>query len=256
MLVGTLAASACSVDQKKTNYPTSETIPARGQVLTEAEIANLRNYDALMAATSKIEPTATSTLVPSPTQIPQTQELKPQRMEMMSAAQMTAEQSQLIEKYKAELPSILIKLNADPQQVEDLTMYYPIYRAGQDRYGVPWELLWITHQQESTVSRDPNAYTSDCVNCGAIGRAGKYHTDDDVKNANDGLEYLQLLPVRHPADGTYLGDAAEIIWATLFLKEKAGPEKDYKAALYAYCAPVYAQGRYQEFLAMESLLSN
>lgn len=218
----------------------------QGQVLTDAEIANLRNYEALLAITSKVESTATSNSVPSPT--PPTAEPS-QKMEMMSVAQMTAEQSQLIEKYKAELPDILTKINADLQQVEDLTMYYPVYRAGQDRYGVPWELTWIIHQEESSVSRNKAAFESS-IHYGAMQRAVQFHSIEDRDRANVGLEFLAALPVRH------FDDAAEIILADAEIAEWAGPPKDYQKALFRYSAAGPAAERFQRFEQLEAVLGN
>lgn len=220
-----------------------------GQMLTEEEITQIRNYDNYLAKSAKVELTATIT----PTATPEATvvvELKvPQVVEKLPLPQMTAEGAQLIERYKTELPEILTKINADPGQIEDLTIYYPIYRAGQDRFGVPWELTWIIHQAESTVSRNPAAY--DCkIHCGPMQRAVAFHPQEDVDRANVGMEYLGTLPVRHSID------AAEIVWASAAIAEWAGEQRDFQRAFLKYSVRGPAEERFQRFLRLEELLKN
>lgn len=241
LLAGTaITAAACSVDQKNSTLEPTKAAVAHGQVLTEEEITQIRNYDSFMAAISKVEPT--STVASTPTAEPKTY-----KVEMLAQAQMTAEGAQLVEKYKGELPNILIKINADVQQTEDLTMYYPIYRAAQDKYGVPWELLWIIHGEESNVSQNPAAYVGN-VHYGAMQRAVQFHSIDDRDRANNGLEYLGALPARH------CDDAAEIVLAAAEIAEWAGEQKDYRAALLKYSARGPAEERFQKFRQLEALL--
>lgn len=244
-----LTAAGCSVDRK---HPTqgsevrAQRLEVGGQVLTESEIVQMRNYEGFIAAAAKIEPTATpiatvtseATVVPGP---------KPQIVEKLSVVQMTAEGAQLVDKYKAELPNILTKIGADGQQTEDLTMYYPIYRAAQDRFGVPWDLIWIIHQEESNVSRNESAY--DCnIHCGPMQRSVAYHPQEDVDRANVGMEYLQILPVRHSID------ASEIVWAAAAIDEWAGKDRDFQKALLKYSARGPAQERFLRFRELEFLL--
>lgn len=220
-----------------------QSLEVSGQMLTAEEIAQIRNYDNFMAASAKVEPTPT--FVPMPTVEPKPQ--VPQVVEKLPLPQMTAEGAQLIEKYREELPEILLKLNADPQQIEDLTIYYPIYRAAQDRYGVPWELTWIVHQAESTVSRNPAAFTSN-IHYGAMQRAVAFHTIEDRDRANRGLEFLGALPVRH------FDDAPELILGVAEISEWAGEQMDFQRALLKYSARGQAIERYQKFLQLEALL--
>ena len=237
-----LTAAACSVKQKSQ----SQSLEVRGQVLTAKEIAQMRDYDGYIAAAAKIEPTATP-IVTVIAEATETGEQTPQIVEKLPVAQMTTEGAQLIDKYKAELPNILVKINADSQQTEDLEMYYPIYRAGQDRYGAPWELIWIVHQAESTASRNPAAFESN-IHYGAMQRAVAFHPQEDIDRANVGLEYLQALPVRH------FDDAAEIIWAAAAIDEWAGEDRDFQGALLKYSARGPAEDRYQRFEQLEAIL--
>lgn len=235
-----LSAAACGVEQKNSNSEPTKAATSHGQILTEQEVSQMRNYENLMAFSSKVEPTPT--LVPLPTTEP-----KYQQVEKIAVAQMTEAGEALIEKYKEELPGILAKINADKEQTEDLKLYYPIYRAGQDKYGVPWELTWIIHQEESNVSRNPAAFESN-IHYGAMQRAVEYHTLEDRGRANEGLEYLGNLPVRHS------DDAMEIILATAEVAEWAGPDRNFERALYKYSASGPAADRFQKFEELENLL--
>ncbi len=250
--IGILAAAgavlyvgAQQVDGASRDGETNQNRAAQGQVLTEAEIANLRSYEALMASTSKVEPTATP--VAGPTQMPMSE---PQKMEVMSVPKITAEQSQQIEKYKAELPDILKKLNADPKQIEDLTMYYPFYRAGQDKTGVPWYLTWIVHEDESTASRNPNAFIPGAAHYGAMQRSVQFHPDSDVERASKDYGYLTDLPQRH-AD-----DWREIIWGATALREYIDGAGSVLGGLGRYSAAGPAQERYREYENYQAILGN
>ncbi len=248
-----LTAAAFSVEQRSQNQgqsqSQSQSLEVRGLVLTDSEIAQMRDYDGYIAAAAKIEPTEIVTVLSTPVTIaiPEKTYQKPQIVEKLPVVQMIAEGAQLIDKYKSELPDILIIINADGQQTEDLQIYYPIYRAAQDRFGVPWELIWIIHEAESNISRNGSAYECN-IHCGPMQRSVAYHPQEDVNRANVGLEYLQNLPVRH------FDDAAEIVWAAAAIDEWAGLERDYQKALLKYSARGPAQERFQRFLESESLL--
>lgn len=230
----------------KNHAPDSnQNVVFQGQVLTQSEIDQLYTVENFMAKSAQIKPAASLEVSPV-----STSEQKPQKMEIMSVSQMTTEQTQLIEKYKEELPNILLKINADEAQAEDLQIYYPIYRAAQDRYGVPWDLIWIIHEEESTASRNENAFKPGTGHIGAMQRAIQFHPQEDVDRANMGLKYLQSLPVRHSSD------ASEIIWAASAVNEWAGEQRDYHRALLKYSAREFAEERYQKFLVYQAELGN
>lgn len=243
VLYGTVAY----MEQRNQNPESAQTTAERGLVLTPAEVAGLRNYESLMAKSAKIEPTATLTAIATPVAIP-APELKSQNMEMMSAAPMTAEQAQLIEKYKDELPNILAKLNADGQQTEDLTIYYPIYREAQDKTGVPWYLTWIVHEEESTASRNASAFILGATHYGAMGRAIQFHPDSDVERASADYGSLANLLQRHPDDWR------EIIWGATALGEYIDGAGSVPGGLARYSAAGPAAERFQKFLGLETLL--
>lgn len=224
----------------------SQDTAVRGQVLTEKEITQLRNYESLMAKSSKVEPTPT--FVPIPSVEPKLQVLH--IVEKLPLPQMTAEGAQLIEKYKTELPDILVKINADLRQTEDLKMYYPIYRAAQDKTGVPWYLTWIVHEDESTASRNPNAFIPGAAHYGAMQRSVQFHPDSDVERASKDYGFLTDLAQRHPDDWR------EIIWGATALREYIDGAGSVSGGLRRYSAAGPAQERYREYENYQSILGN
>lgn len=237
ILAGTaLSAGACSVEQKNPNLTQEPTVVTKNIVLTQAEIQELMNYEKWITESAVVRPAdEIKAAFVEPTQ---NEQIKPE---------MTVMGAQLLEKYNVELPEILLRLGLDSIKTEDLEMYYPIYRTAQDKYGVPWELMWIIHEAESTASRNEAAFENN-IHYGAMQRALEFHPQEDIDRANVGMEYLQTLPVRH------FDDAAEIVWAAAAVAEWAGEEKDYARALYKYSASGPAADRLQKFKELELLL--
>jgi hypothetical protein len=215
-----------------------------GQILTEEEIAQINNYDNFMAISAKVEPTPA--FVPIPTAEPKQQ--VSQIVEKLPLPQMTAEGAQLIDKYKAELPTILEKIKADPQQTEDLTIYYPIYRAAQDKTGVSWYLIWIIHEDESTVSRNANAFILGAAHYGAMQRAVQFHPDSDIERASADYAFLGGLPQRH------FDDWREIVWGATAIDEYIEGSGSILGGLKRYSASGPAVERFRRFIELEALL--
>ncbi len=231
------------------SYPKEPTKPetATAQVLTEAEVAELRNYEKLMAESSIALPTQTPTAASAIFKI-QSQELA---TSARSAPEMTAAQKAQIGKYMAELPTVIEKIRPTPAEIEDLEIYYPIYRAGQDRFGTPWYLTWIVHEAESTASRNPNAFDENCIQCGAMQIDSRYHPKEDIDRANVGLEYLMAIPTRYAK-----WDTTDIIWGASALKEYVDQTGSVLGGLKRYSAAGPAQNRYQKYLLLQSELGN
>lgn len=228
------------------NHPTILT----GQTLTEDEIAQIRNYDKWIAQSSEIKSTPTST---PPTAVPE-KDFKIQSVEISQiqpVEEITPDQSALIKKYRSELPGIINKITPNPQEIEDLQIYYPIYRAAQDRFGTPWYLTWIVHEAESTASRNPNAFKENCLQCGAMQRNIRYHPQEDVDRANIGLEYLQKIPTRSKK-----WDTTDIVWAASALRQWQDTTGSVLGSLGKYSAADSAQIRYQKFILIKSGLGN
>ncbi len=220
-----------------------------GQVLTETEIAQLRNYESLMAISSKIEPSSTPTQATTPNPTPKEAAVFKMETSQMPIPEMTSDQKTLIEKYRSELPEIIAKINPTPQQIKDLEIYYPIYRVGQDRFKTPWYLTWIVHEEESTASRNPNAFLENCLQCGAMQRDIRYHPQADVDRANTGLEYFRLLPTREKK-----WDTTDLIWGASAIREYIDQAGSVLGGLKKYSAVGPAQDRYQKYLLYQSEL--
>jgi hypothetical protein len=83
--------------------------------------------------------------------------------------------------------------------IEDVTVYYPVYKAVADKYGLKWYLLWIVHEQESSASRNPKAFDgSSAPHLGAMQINDKNYPNLDLKNAAEGLEDLEKFQTIHP----------------------------------------------------------
>jgi len=92
--------------------------------------------------------------------------------------------------------------------IEDVEIYYPIYKAVGDKYSLKWYLLWIVHEEESTASADPKAFERTTGPVGAMQINLSYY---NVDHAGDGLEYLAVLPQRHPNDWKDITGGASIL---------------------------------------------
>lgn len=161
---------------------------------------------------------------------------------------------EILDGYAQESPQIIFKLEANPElfdvqtDVEDLKIYYPIYRAAQDKFKVPWYLLWIMHQAESTVSKDPNAFVVGSYGqYGAMQRVTRFHFKEDVDFASRGLEFLADFNQRHPDDWQ------EISWAAMKISQDRQSTGSILGALKRYSAAGSAEERYQRFLTLEAV---
>lgn len=114
------------------------------------------------------------------------------------------------------------------QQLEDYSMYSPMYEAVYEKYGIPPDVMWSVHYFETTVSRDRNPGRGKFI--GAMQRA-QVHSDEEVFDAIKGYEFLKLLPQRYDngigiqeRDGKInyeSSDYAEILWAGKFIYNHA-----------------------------------
>jgi len=155
-----------------------------------------------------------------------------------------------LEKYGSELPRILEIAGANPESFPDLEAlqtYYPIYRASGERFGVPWELLYIMHGEESTYSTDPAAFEIISDQYGAMQRNIDFHPQSSVDKYYLGMEYLSNIPVRH------FDDSKEINYASAVLDEYRDETGDLYSALFKYSAAGPAQNRWRKYLNLSSL---
>lgn len=159
-----------------------------------------------------------------------------------------------LKKYETELPQILVIVEANPeifdpaQDSADLSMYFPIYRAAQDKFGVSWYLLWIIHQQESTASRNPAAFVIEGNDqYGCMARNVFYHPQESVDAAFSGLEYLDNLPQRHKDDGR------EIVYAAEEVREYSDAAGSLLGGLKRYSASGPAISRYARYQTLSNI---
>ncbi|MDO8487434.1 MAG: hypothetical protein Q7S45_04020 [Candidatus Curtissbacteria bacterium] len=105
---------------------------------------------------------------------------------------------------QADLPAFFSPISyaakrGQAQLMEDLKVYYPIYKAVGDKFGHDWFLIWIIHEVESLASQHPDVVNGTSYHIGAGQRAPGW-SESVVDEASSGLEYLALLPQRLPND--------------------------------------------------------
>lgn len=138
------------------------------------------------------------------------------------------------------------------QRIDDLNRYFPIYRAADLKYQVPWLLLWIMHADETAVSRDLNPNQGQHRGAMQIDVSYKY-----LDEATLGWEFLADLPNQRYAD-----DWKEILKAGLYIRNEA--ETRYKPEMedgesvlevvrYNYSASKYGKLRANQYLKMKAL---
>lgn len=142
-----------------------------------------------------------------------------------------------------------------PDQNQDLKIYTPFYLAGEIKFEVPWLLLWIIHEEETTTSRDKNPDRSGYF--GAMQRDNSFWPDRDAEKAIADMPFLKTLPQRYPSD------AREILWASSFIRAHANriqakypqqsDEECVLNSLFNYCAESHAKSRINKFNKRKSL---
>lgn len=148
------------------------------------------------------------------------------------------------------LDEVLQVLRSHPEQfsdqdVQDISMYYPIYQAASEKYGLDWYLLWIIHKEESTVSFSVRAFEPGHEHYGAMQRTLSLYSKDDVHLAAQGLESLATLPQRHSDDWEEIVWAASKIRADQKYAKSLGIKNILLASLQSYSALGPANYRYE-----------
>ncbi len=117
----------------------------------------------------------------------------------------------------SEMNRVILQMQKRPdlfsqQDVEDVEMYYPIYKIVADKYGIDWEDLWIIQLGESTVSRNPKA--RDGSTYPLVGPTQINLEDYDmvfILGSAEGLKFLAYFPQRYPDDYIYIAAAGRIL---------------------------------------------
>lgn len=155
-----------------------------------------------------------------------------------------------------------IKNLTQEQQLDDFEIYFPIYKAAQIKYQVPWFLLWIIHTHETVASRDPNPGASDYV--GAMQRHALSWPDQEIYEAAQGWEFLDKLPQRYHQPrsiriNSFSVDYQEILWAASFLDRMAQlryPKLDHEDGIlavvkYNYSAESHGIARVRKYYQLK-----
>ena len=160
--------------------------------------------------------------------------------------------NRLLEKSQLEQFKVMETVENNPQvfseqDAVDVEMYYPIYKAAGVKFNVDWYLLWIMHQEESTVSRDPNAFNGSDGYVGAMQRDPYFYPEEIVDGASEGLEHLTKLPQRHATDWREIAFAGWKINRDRQNAQNRGANEPLLSALFAYSAQGPALSRWDKF---------
>lgn len=142
-----------------------------------------------------------------------------------------------------------------------LRIYYPVYRVAQDRFRIPWYLLWIIHERESTMSTNINAFNMSTGYKNGMQRDPSTYTDEEaISLAKEyDYEYLKFLPLNHPSDYLEIPYAAKILHDHAIRIIGNGKTDDWDEAvslsLYNYCSNACANSRIHAQETIGSLLS-
>lgn len=151
------------------------------------------------------------------------------------------------------------------QQVDDFERYFPIYYAVQLEYGVPWEMMWVAHVQETTASREEIDPWREVLY--AMQRHTGFYTEEDVAAALGEYDFLTLWEGQRytpELEDVPTTDAEEIIWAGSKMNADAERRMGYmdidwiravELAQYSYCADFCAHHRIEQFRKVRQLMA-
>lgn len=176
---------------------------------------------------------------------------------------------EILQNYPGNIMAGIKNLNTE-DNLADLQMYYPLYRAAQIKYQIPALLLWIIHAHETTVSRDPNPEQSG--HHGAMQLSSEHYNKELIIHAPDDWEFLDNLPQRYSTKlGWQTNDWEEILRAACLIRWMAGwgttedengilildPKKDEQLILevaeYRYSNSEYGFKRVSKYLELKQL---
>lgn len=159
-------------------------------------------------------------------------------------------QEQLETGTSQELKAVIDKVSSRPdlfdqRHISDVTIYYPIYKAVADKFGIKWYLLWIVHEAESTVSTNPDAFNGKSGYIGGFSRHPDWK-ESVVEQATAGLEHLASLPQRDPTDWK---EAAFAAWHLTTITK----DNTVLGSLRSYSAQGPASYRYRLYLQYQEV---
>ncbi len=144
------------------------------------------------------------------------------------------------------------------QQIDDFERYFPLYYAAELEYQIPWEMMWIAHEQETVASR--HGFPTEGFQMG-MQRNEEYYSLKDVLEASRKYDFLQLWQGQRYTSNLgpgYTYDYQEILWAASKMRDNAETilelnpgmswEEAVMSAQYSYCAPFCAAERNAQYL--------
>ena len=146
------------------------------------------------------------------------------------------------------------------QLLKDVKIYYPIIEPIAQYYGIPWEVLMVTIEQESHASRSKKAFSKENYPIYGIAQINiDTWTPEYIKKASEPFSDLAGMPQRHQDDWEMIAAAAKMISDNYVLYRDRGLS-DYESMLNSlsiYTGDEYlAKGRLQEILKMEKMSSS
>lgn len=187
-------------------------------------------------------------------------ELSPLELYLQTIEQEQAQLRKVVEEYNLISP---LKDLIQAEQLEDFEIYYPIYKAGEQKYNIPWFLLWIIHEHETVASRDVAPERSGYR--GSMQLAPMHMNNPYIYNAPQEYEFLDEINSQRylRRNGWLTNDWEEILRGAAYTRLFADSKKlaDDEAAILSvvrnnYSAVVYGRQREAQYLKIKPLLTN
>lgn len=142
--------------------------------------------------------------------------------------------------------------------INDLKMYYPIYKVVADKFDIDWYLLFIVHENETGASAGEKGFAPESYYIGAMQRDPNIWDKDYVNKAAKGLEDLAKLPQRHKDDWREIAAAASMLSDNFYEYKSRGDSKNdaVKKALLRYSAEEPARTRFELYKQYSQVFEN
>jgi len=166
------------------------------------------------------------------------------------------------EQINQELKQVLEIMSANPdifkqKYIEDVKMYYPIYKAAGDKYNVDWFLLWIVHEAETGASNSKIAFNGGTIPYfGGMQRNPQIWPQSYVDEAYSGLEFLDNVKTKHKTDAKEIAAAARELGTNINKYIDLGKDKAVLNALLLYSADEPAKLRFRQYKNYEEIFLN
>lgn len=193
--------------------PAAQNVQIKGKTPVEEAFAK-----AIVLPTPVIKPSVENPVIEPPVQKPAVTEVK----QLTEENNIQQEINQIIKDIKNYSGFFTQK------DIEDIQMYYPIYKEVGKKWDVDWRLLWIIHDQETRCSSMKETNIVQNVSeklkdgtviknstYGAMQRDRNFYPDNVAEEALKGLEYLKQIPTRNKDDAREIAFAAQKINADL-----------------------------------------